>query len=395
MRRRDYARSLASVKSRNGFAAAYSRSNVLACCAPCAGSIGVFGHPEAANLAYLGLYALQHRGQESAGIVATDGDKLRSVREMGHVNDIFTADRLKDLPGHAAIGHVRYSTAGDSSKQNAQPIAVDYAGGSVARRPQRQPGQRGRAARAAGGRGAHLHDHLRHRGDRPPHRPLARADAARAGRRRAPPGARRLLAGLPDRGLASSPCAIRWASARWRSARRRQHLDRLLRDLRLRAARGGVRARHRAGRDGDHRSQRRAQRAPVRQGAEPPLRLRVGLLRAPRLEHRRQVGLPRARADGAPAGGRAPRPRRRGHPGARLGRGGRHRLRPRERHPLRPGADALALHGAHLHRAVAADPPLRREAEAVAGARGAGRQAGGGGRRLDRARHDVAARSSA
>ncbi|HVV49322.1 MAG TPA: amidophosphoribosyltransferase, partial [Polyangia bacterium] len=96
------------------------------------GVIGVFGHPEAANLAYLGLYALQHRGQESAGIVATDGDKLRSVREMGHVNDIFTADRLKDLPGHAAIGHVRYSTAGDSSKRNAQPIAVDYAAGSVA-----------------------------------------------------------------------------------------------------------------------------------------------------------------------------------------------------------------------------------------------------------------------
>jgi amidophosphoribosyltransferase len=96
------------------------------------GVIGVYGHPEAANLAYLGLYALQHRGQESAGIVATDGDKLRSVREMGHVNDIFTADRLKELPGNAAIGHVRYSTAGDSSKRNAQPIAVDYAGGSVA-----------------------------------------------------------------------------------------------------------------------------------------------------------------------------------------------------------------------------------------------------------------------
>jgi len=94
--------------------------------------VGVFGHPEAANLAYLSLYALQHRGQESAGIVSTDGEKLRAVREMGHVNDIFTATRLKDLPGHAAIGHVRYSTAGDSSKKNAQPIAVDYAGGSVA-----------------------------------------------------------------------------------------------------------------------------------------------------------------------------------------------------------------------------------------------------------------------
>ena len=96
------------------------------------GVVGIFGHPEAANLAYLGLYALQHRGQESAGIVSTDGDALRAVREMGHVNDIFTATRLTDLPGFAAIGHVRYSTAGDSSKKNAQPIAVDYAGGSVA-----------------------------------------------------------------------------------------------------------------------------------------------------------------------------------------------------------------------------------------------------------------------
>lgn len=96
------------------------------------GVIGVYGHPEAANLAYLGLYALQHRGQESAGIVATDGEQLRSAKEMGHVNDIFTADRLRELRGHAAIGHVRYSTAGDSSKRNAQPIAVDYFGGSVA-----------------------------------------------------------------------------------------------------------------------------------------------------------------------------------------------------------------------------------------------------------------------
>jgi amidophosphoribosyltransferase len=96
------------------------------------GVVGIYGHPEAANLAYLGLYALQHRGQESAGIVSTDGDKLFAAREMGHVNDIFTATRLKDLPGFAAIGHVRYSTSGDSSKKNAQPIAVDYAGGSVA-----------------------------------------------------------------------------------------------------------------------------------------------------------------------------------------------------------------------------------------------------------------------
>ncbi|HVR60398.1 MAG TPA: amidophosphoribosyltransferase [Polyangia bacterium] len=96
------------------------------------GIVGIYGHPEAANLAYLGLYALQHRGQESAGIVSSDGERLRWVREMGHVGDIFTADRLAHLEGTSAIGHVRYSTAGDSSLKNAQPIAVEYAGGSVA-----------------------------------------------------------------------------------------------------------------------------------------------------------------------------------------------------------------------------------------------------------------------
>jgi amidophosphoribosyltransferase len=96
------------------------------------GVIGIFGHPEAANIAYLGLHALQHRGQESAGIVSSDGDRLRWVREMGLVSDIFTADRLAALPGFAAVGHVRYSTTGDSVLKNAQPIAVDYSGGSVA-----------------------------------------------------------------------------------------------------------------------------------------------------------------------------------------------------------------------------------------------------------------------
>ncbi len=96
------------------------------------GVVGIFGHPEAANLAYLGLHALQHRGQESAGIVCSDGESLRGVREMGHVGEIFTAERLARLPGLAAIGHVRYSTAGDSILRNAQPIAVDYKAGAMA-----------------------------------------------------------------------------------------------------------------------------------------------------------------------------------------------------------------------------------------------------------------------
>jgi len=97
------------------------------------GVFGVFGHPEAANLTYLGLYALQHRGQESCGIVAGDGKKLHAYRNMGLVSDVFKRDSIFDsLPGRNAIGHVRYSTAGSSDFKNIQPIMVDYARGSIA-----------------------------------------------------------------------------------------------------------------------------------------------------------------------------------------------------------------------------------------------------------------------
>jgi amidophosphoribosyltransferase len=96
------------------------------------GVIGVFAHPEAANLAYLGLHALQHRGQESAGIVSTDGDVLHWERDMGHVRDVFGGERLKRLPGASAIGHVRYSTTGSSILKNAQPLAMNYSGGGLA-----------------------------------------------------------------------------------------------------------------------------------------------------------------------------------------------------------------------------------------------------------------------
>ena len=86
------------------------------------GVFGIFGHPEAANMTYLGLYALQHRGQESAGIAASDGEQVRVSRAMGYVADIFDGDALAELPGTLAIGHVRYSTAGESKLSNAQPI---------------------------------------------------------------------------------------------------------------------------------------------------------------------------------------------------------------------------------------------------------------------------------
>lgn len=96
------------------------------------GIFGIYGHPEAANLTYLGLYALQHRGQEGAGIVTSDGSKLHSHKEMGLVADIFGEDVIRRLPGSSAIGHVRYSTAGESHLKNVQPILVDYARGPLA-----------------------------------------------------------------------------------------------------------------------------------------------------------------------------------------------------------------------------------------------------------------------
>lgn len=94
--------------------------------------MGVYGHPEAANLAYLGLYALQHRGQESTGIVTSSCDGFHVEVGMGRVNDFFNEARLAHLQGALAIGHNRYSTTGSSSLRNAQPLAVDYARGSLA-----------------------------------------------------------------------------------------------------------------------------------------------------------------------------------------------------------------------------------------------------------------------
>lgn len=97
------------------------------------GVFGIFGHPEAANLTYLGLYALQHRGQESCGIVASDGVQLKAHLGMGLVSDVFKRDDIfEQLPGKSSIGHVRYSTAGGNDMKNCQPIMVDYSRGSIA-----------------------------------------------------------------------------------------------------------------------------------------------------------------------------------------------------------------------------------------------------------------------
>lgn len=96
------------------------------------GLFGVFGHPDAATLTYLGLYALQHRGQEGAGIVSFEEGMLRAHRGVGLVSDVFKPHRLAGLKGEHAIGHVRYSTFGTSILKNVQPLVVDYAKGAMA-----------------------------------------------------------------------------------------------------------------------------------------------------------------------------------------------------------------------------------------------------------------------
>ena len=89
------------------------------------GVMAVYNHSDAARLTYWGLYALQHRGQESAGIARADGQQVNDIKGMGLVSEIFTDDVLAQLPGYMAIGHTRYSTTGDSALLNAQPISVE------------------------------------------------------------------------------------------------------------------------------------------------------------------------------------------------------------------------------------------------------------------------------
>ena len=96
------------------------------------GIFGIYNHNEAANLTYLGLHGLQHRGQEGSGIVSSDGSKLYSKKGMGLVSEIFKGDNFAFLKGMSAIGHNRYSTCGDSIIENVQPVVVNFAMGSLA-----------------------------------------------------------------------------------------------------------------------------------------------------------------------------------------------------------------------------------------------------------------------
>jgi len=96
------------------------------------GIFGIANHSDASQMTYLGLYALQHRGQESTGISSSDGGQVYTHKSMGYVADVFSEDVITKLKGLNAIGHTRYSTAGDSNEGNAQPIVVKCTHGTIA-----------------------------------------------------------------------------------------------------------------------------------------------------------------------------------------------------------------------------------------------------------------------
>jgi amidophosphoribosyltransferase len=157
------------------------------------GVFGIFGHPEAAKMAYLGLYALQHRGQESAGIASTDGTDIHVHKSLGHVQEIFTPDVIAQLPGEVAIGHTRYSTAGDTSLMNAQPVVIDCNKGKLAL------GHNGNLTNAQA-RASRLHFsiHQRYGSDRSSDRSQFRAKSFRSDCGCAQSSGRGLLAAVAD-----------------------------------------------------------------------------------------------------------------------------------------------------------------------------------------------------
>ena len=145
------------------------------------GVFGIYGHTEAANLTYLGLYALQHRGQESVGIASSDGVRLQMHKAVGYVADSFDEPTISRLAGMSAVGHVRYSTAGESGIKNAQPILIDCAHGEIAICHNGNLVNAQELRENARARRIDLSDDERHRGAAAPVRPI---QGAHAGSRR-------------------------------------------------------------------------------------------------------------------------------------------------------------------------------------------------------------------
>ena len=351
------------------------------------GVFGIFGHPEAANMTYLGLYALQHRGQESAGISASDGQQVRISREMGYVADIFDGATLAKLPGPMAIGHVRYSTAGESKLLNAQPILIDCAHGQIAlchngnivnaRELRDELVQQGSIFQSNSDTEVILHLYARSK---------ARSiDDAIVESVAQVQGAFSLVMLTRDRLIAvRDPHGFR-PLALGRLGRR---LRRLFGDVRDGSHRRHLRTRCRARRSADYLGRRRALDQTVSAGAARALHLRARLFRAARqlrLRPQRERGANRARAR---ARAREVGRRRRRRAGARLGRLRGDGIRRAVGRAAADGADQEPLRRPDVHPAAGVDPALRRQGEAEPGAERPERQARDPGRRFARARDD-------
>jgi amidophosphoribosyltransferase len=164
------------------------------------GVVAIYGHPEASKLAYLGLYALQHRGQESAGICTSDGREIHCRKVMGHVADIFTSPVLASCPAKLAIGHTRYSTAGDTVLLNAQPFSVACNKGRSRWRTTATSPTPPNCAPNWKRRGSIFQAIQRHRSDSAPGGALFRAHAGGRPARRAAAAGRRVFAGVSGAG---------------------------------------------------------------------------------------------------------------------------------------------------------------------------------------------------
>ena len=273
---------------------------------------------------------LQHRGQESAGIVSSNGKSLISHRGMGLVADIFSSDVINRLEGTARhrpqpLFHHRLDLA-----QELPAAGGRVRGRRIGARAQRQPGELRRTARAARDQRLAVSIILGQRSDHSSDRGVARADAGRARGRGAGAGARRLLAGGADRARDDRGARpVRLSSAGAGIAQRRA--DRGVGNLRAGPGARRLPARSRAGRDGGDQRRRNAVAASVPARADQALHLRVRLLLAARQPALRAQRLPGAQAAGARAGARMPGRRRHRRAGARLGQRRRARAMPKNR----------------------------------------------------------------
>ena len=258
------------------------------------GVVAIYGHPEASKLAYLGLYALQHRGQESAGICTYGGGEIHSHKSMGHVADIFTSDVLATLPGEVAIGHTRYSTAGDTVLLNAQPFSVVCNKGQIGGGAQRQHHQCRGTARRTGPPWRDFPGVERHRGDSAPGGAFLGTHADRRPARRLASTGGRVFPGIFGAGPHYRGARSAWFSptgSRRNGILGRPQVPRIcLRNLRLRPDWRGLPARCSAGRDGEHWPRGHHPRVLGPQAAALPVCFRARLFFAARLDRVRPCG---------------------------------------------------------------------------------------------------------